>query len=328
MRHALMTLTLAALGAVSAFSATPAVHKVRRGDTASAIARKAGLSLQELHALNPKVNFTKLTPGTLVKVEAPKPLPVRAAAPTVPVPALPGTPSLGPNTPLAHLERMLPASPRLPVPKALNEGTAGSLAEATPALGTARMTPVLPPYPEEPADAPALYQALTFQPADPARLDLLWPVGTRTISSGWGPRMRTATVRVSNKRKKRVRYRGAHRGLDLTAPQGSDVYAAQDGVAVLVARHRQYGNYIILDHGNGVTTLYAHHRANLIREGDVVRRGQKIAEVGRTGNATGPHLHFELKVDGVHQNPMPVLNDTEEIGGDQVALNAQVGLRD
>ena len=63
----------------------------------------------------------------------------------VPVPALPGTPSLGPNTPLAHLERMLPASPRLTVPKALDEDTAGSLAEATPALGTAQMTPVLPP---------------------------------------------------------------------------------------------------------------------------------------------------------------------------------------
>jgi murein DD-endopeptidase MepM/ murein hydrolase activator NlpD len=93
----------------------------------------------------------------------------------------------------------------------------------------------------------------------------------------------------------------------------------------VAGKHKQYGNYVVVDHGNGIATLYAHHKLNLVREGDIVRRGQKIAEVGRTGNATGPHLHFELKVGGLHQNPLPVLNDDEEISAELAAQNALLG---
>jgi murein DD-endopeptidase MepM/ murein hydrolase activator NlpD len=137
--------------------------------------------------------------------------------------------------------------------------------------------------------------------------------------------MRTKTVRVKNQRKKKVRYKGRHRGLDLTAPVGTAVFAALDGQVVMSGRHKQYGNFVMVDHGNGVATLYAHHRLNLVREGDIVRRGQKIAEVGTTGNSTGPHLHFELKVDGVQRNPLPVLNDEEEIQAEVAAQNALLG---
>jgi murein DD-endopeptidase MepM/ murein hydrolase activator NlpD len=173
----------------------------------------------------------------------------------------------------------------------------------------------------------AEYKALlpVFSPADPAHLDLLWPVETRTISSAWGPRMRTRVVRAKNQRKKRVRYRGRHKGVDLNAPKGTAVFAALDGEVIFSGRHKQYGNYVVLDHGNGVVTLYAHHQLNLVQIGDIVRRGQKIAEVGRTGNATGPHLHFELKIDGVQQNPLPVLNDEEEIPEEMASQNALVG---
>jgi len=109
--------------------------------------------------------------------------------------------------------------------------------------------------------------------------------------------------------------------VDLTGPQGSSVFAALEGRVVEVGRHRQYGNYVVLDHGHGVTTLYAHNRVNCVRLGEEVVRGQKIAEVGRTGNATGPHLHFELRFDGVPQNPLPFLNDEEELSADVLALN-------
>jgi murein DD-endopeptidase MepM/ murein hydrolase activator NlpD len=74
-----------------------------------------------------------------------------------------------------------------------------------------------------------------------------------------------------------------------------------------------------------VVTLYAHHRANFVQSVDIVRRGQKIAEVGRTGNATGPHLHFELRLTGQHKNPLPFLNEAEEIPAELVAQNARVG---
>jgi murein DD-endopeptidase MepM/ murein hydrolase activator NlpD len=94
-----------------------------------------------------------------------------------------------------------------------------------------------------------------------------------------------------------------------------------DGRVILTGKHRQYGNFVLVDHGNGVQTMYAHHRANLAQIGDIVSRGQKIAEVGRTGNATGPHLHFELRLQGQAQNPLPYLDDTEEIPSELVAFN-------
>jgi murein DD-endopeptidase MepM/ murein hydrolase activator NlpD len=137
--------------------------------------------------------------------------------------------------------------------------------------------------------------------------------------------MRTKTVRVKNQRKKRIRYKGRHKGIDLTAPSGTAVFAALDGTVVMAGKHKQYGNFVMVEHGNGVVTVYAHHRLNLVREGDIVRRGQKIAEVGRTGNATGPHLHFELKIDGVQHNPLPVLNDEEELPAEMAAHNALLG---
>ena len=132
--------------------------------------------------------------------------------------------------------------------------------------------------------------------------------------------MRSKTVRVKAA-KRRVRYRGSHKGVDLTAPKGTDVFAAMDGQVVASGKQKGYGNYVILDHGNGVVTLYGHHNKNFVTAGEIVRRGQKIAEVGRTGNATGPHLHFELRVDGAVQNPLPFLNDVEEIPSDQIAQN-------
>jgi murein DD-endopeptidase MepM/ murein hydrolase activator NlpD len=315
-----------------------AVHVVRKGETAAAVARAHGMSLTELSALNPGRKMTRLAVGTRLKVRGAKPSPVAAASETEesPVQALPATPrpalaalptpAVVPPAPMPHLERLLPYQVRSVVP-APGSGTPTSghleahLAPGTPSQLLARMQPVMPPVSE--AELNALLP--TFTPADPEHLDLLWPVETRTISSAWGPRMRTKTVRVKNQRKKRVRYRGRHRGVDLNAPAGTAVFAALDGQVVMAGKHKQYGNFVVVDHGNGVATLYAHHQLNLVHEGDIVRRGQKIAEVGRTGNATGPHLHFELKVDGVQRNPLPVLNDEEEISTELAAQNSLLG---
>lgn len=329
MRHSLLSLALTALSAGAALASNSTSYKVHKGDTGASIARTHGLSLKELQALNPRLNLAKLSVGTPVKL-ASKTAKLRQASPSLrqaqylpPVAGLPSTPTLGPNS-LTHLERMLPSTVRLSTPRALNAQLEGSASETHPARIATQLTPVLPPLSEAELAATRLP---SFEPADPDNLDLLWPVQTRTISSNWGPRMRAKTVRVKNNRKKRVRYQGRHRGVDLTAPIGTDVYSAQDGLVIASGKHRQYGNYIVVDHGNGVTTLYAHHRVNLVQEGLVVRRGQKIAEVGRTGNSTGPHLHFELRIAGVHQNPLPLLNDVEEISADLLAQNALVNGR-
>lgn len=305
------------------------VHVIRKGETAASVARANGLSLAELAELNPGKSLSKLAVGARLTIRSASAEPARAEAtalPGVPRPALaalPAAPSF-PSAPMPHLERLLPFQVRS-VPPA--SGLLSALpsdahqAPSTTAQLLARIQPVMPPVTE--AELKALLP--TYAPADPERLDLLWPVETRTISSAWGPRMRTKTVRVKNQRKKRIRYKGRHRGIDLTAPTGTSVFAALDGQVILAGKHKQYGNYVVLEHGNGVVTLYAHHKLNLVSPGDIVRRGQKIAEVGRTGNATGPHLHFELKVDGMQRNPLPVLNDEEDIPAEMASQNALLG---
>lgn len=90
-----------------------------------------------------------------------------------------------------------------------------------------------------------------------------------------------------------------HKGLDIAAPKNTDVYAAADGVVTYAGYRSDYGYIIIIDHNDGKTqTVYSHNRKNLVKKGDAVKAGQHIAEVGATGNATGNHLHFEVRING------------------------------
>lgn len=94
-----------------------------------------------------------------------------------------------------------------------------------------------------------------------------------------------------------------HTGLDFPSDPGTPIVAAAGGVVLSAGPHPQYGQLVELDHGNGLVTRYAHTSRMLVKQGDLVKRGQLIAEVGSTGRSTGPHLHFEVLVDGVQQNP-------------------------
>ncbi|MBH5320651.1 peptidoglycan DD-metalloendopeptidase family protein [Paenibacillus sp. GSMTC-2017] len=96
-----------------------------------------------------------------------------------------------------------------------------------------------------------------------------------------------------------------HTGIDFGAPSGTAIYAAEAGYVNVSQLMSGYGNAIIIDHGNGLWTLYAHirHGGLLVSEGETVKKGQKIAEVGMTGTATGPHLHFEVRKNQVPVNP-------------------------
>ncbi|WP_309680905.1 M23 family metallopeptidase [Polaromonas sp.] len=98
-----------------------------------------------------------------------------------------------------------------------------------------------------------------------------------------------------------------HTGLDFPADTGTPIVAAAGGVVVTQEVHPAYGNMLEIDHGNELVTRYAHASRVLVKKGDLVRRGQKIAEVGTTGRSTGPHLHFELLVQGVYQDPQKFL---------------------
>lgn len=101
----------------------------------------------------------------------------------------------------------------------------------------------------------------------------------------------------------------AHNGVDFAAPSGTSIYAAEAGVVILSKTWSGYGNCIIIDHGNGLWTLYGHIKNGglLVSEGDKVKRGDKIALVGSTGNSTGPHLHFEVRKNEVPVNPIGYL---------------------
>ena len=94
-----------------------------------------------------------------------------------------------------------------------------------------------------------------------------------------------------------------HEGIDFIADTGTPIFAAAGGVVLTAEVHHQYGNMIEIDHGNDFVTRYAHTSKMLVKPGDVVQRGRKIAQVGSTGRSTGPHLHFEVRYRGVSQNP-------------------------
>lgn len=297
--------------------AAATVHTVRKGETAAKIAKRAGLTLERLAALNPGVDLDRLSVKTRLKLAAGKTAaPRRGRKVLEPLESLPAIPS-APTVTLARMERIRPLGP----------DQIGNLetGAASPEALADRMRPVLKGQPT--TDILAAHPApLGYELADPNNLDLLWPVETRTVSSGYGPRVRRTTkvVKAKNGKNRRIRvpYNGSHRGVDLNAPNGTDVFAALDGKVVFVGREKAMGNYVIVEHGNGVETLYGHNSRNFVKEGDVVRRGQKIAEVGRTGRATGPHVHFELHLNGLRVNPAPYLNDVEEIPAEILAQNS------
>lgn len=123
---------------------------------------------------------------------------------------------------------------------------------------------------------------------------LSWPAPSTTyVTSPYGWRFHP--IQKRNK---------LHTGIDIGAGYGASVIAAEGGTVLRAGWNGGYGQYIVIDHGNGLSTLYAHNSTLLVSAGQVVTRGQKIALVGSTGNSTGPHLHFEVLLYGQTQDPM------------------------
>jgi len=117
---------------------------------------------------------------------------------------------------------------------------------------------------------------------------LLWPVPDGKIFSSFGSRGDQF-----------------HEGIDISTRSGTQVFAADDGKIVYSsAKIRGYGNMIVIKHAGNLSTVYAHNRVNLVKEGDFVRKGDKIAEVGQTGKASGPHLHFEVRAGKSAVDPL------------------------
>lgn len=101
-----------------------------------------------------------------------------------------------------------------------------------------------------------------------------------------------------------LRWGRPHQGIDLAALPGTPIYASSAGTVIHSGWEAGYGKSVVIDHGHGIETRYAHCSKLLVSEGSKVSRGQLIAQVGSTGHSTGPHLHFEVIVHGVHRNPL------------------------
>lgn len=124
-----------------------------------------------------------------------------------------------------------------------------------------------------------------------------WPVPGQThITSPFGYRIHPVL-----KRKK------LHTGIDIRARSGSKVVAAADGKVIMAGWNNSYGNVVMIDHGSGIVTVYAHNSKLSVSKGTVVIRGQQIASSGSTGMSTGPHVHFEVRLNGAYKNPKEYL---------------------
>ncbi|MGB1109993.1 MAG: M23 family metallopeptidase, partial [Gammaproteobacteria bacterium] len=126
------------------------------------------------------------------------------------------------------------------------------------------------------------------------------PAG-RPVAKGW------ISSRYGSRRDPVSGKKSFHRGLDFAGKRGADVSAMAAGVVTYSGRKNNYGNIVIIDHGNGYVTRYAHNKENLVSAGDAVKRGQIIAKLGSTGRSTGPHVHLEVLKDGKFINPIKLV---------------------
>ena len=127
------------------------------------------------------------------------------------------------------------------------------------------------------------------------RVSFVKPLDNGTITSRYGLRQATAIVS------------GNHKGVDIGAKYGTDIKAAMDGQVTVVSDEGDYGKHVKIVDGD-VSTIYAHCSKIVVSQGDFVKKGQKIAEVGSTGKSTGPHLHFEIRRNNLSVNPEEILS--------------------
>ncbi len=138
-------------------------------------------------------------------------------------------------------------------------------------------------------------QNINFEPIESDFHRFPYPVDG-VISSKFGMRIDPFT--------KHMRF---HAGLDIAAPMGTPIKAVADGKVIFSGKEKGYGNIVILKHKNGLITKYAHNSKNLVRTGEIVKKGETIGLVGMTGRATGPHVHFEVRLNGRAMNPLKYL---------------------
>lgn len=138
----------------------------------------------------------------------------------------------------------------------------------------------------------------------------IWPV-KGLVTGGYGYRRSPFTGQ-----------REMHEGVDIAAPHGTPILATADGVVSFSGGLSAFGNVVFINHGHGFTTFYAHNSSNRVKEGQRVRRGEVVAYVGTSGRSTGPHVHYEVQVNGTTVNPLKYVVD---LSGAKFAAEGEAG---
>ena len=241
---------------------------------------------------------------------SPEATPTLAATPrpsSTPAATSTGTASATTPTPDATTTPAAPATATPPAPAEPTPTLAATpAAAATPAIAASPTPTVVAPAPTPtlaPVPTPTLAPVPTPTAAAPAAspapatssTGMIWPVPGALVSN-FGNRVHPifGTVRM-------------HNGLDLNGSTGDPIYAAQSGSVLSAGWQRGYGNTIVLDHGSNLSTVYAHQTSFNVAAGDTVATGDVIGFIGSTGNSTGPHLHFEVRVSGSARDPLGYL---------------------
>lgn len=264
--------------ALSAQLAGTKTYEVQAGDTLTSIARSNGLSLDTLSALNPDVKASTLKAGTALRV-------ARA------IPLL----SVKQTRQLIYTEEI----PFVTVSKNNDTIYKGkSTVSVAGVNGTKQITAKVTYVNDEEVEREIVGTQVIREP-----VTKVIQAGTKTpppksptgtyIRPYWG-------IVTSN-----YGYRGRefHTGVDFAGPTGSSIAAADGGTVTFAGWNGNYGRCVIISHGNGIETLYAHCSSLLVKSGQKVAKGETIARLGSTGRSTGPHVHFEVRKNGKHVNP-------------------------
>lgn len=284
LRRAIVSLTLFFLFVGAPRADT--THTVRRGQTLFSIARTYGVTVQRLAAANKITDPSRVTTGQRLIIPQPKGIDRPSGAKGSDRP--PGTRGSDRPSSTKGIDRPAGAK-RSDRPPGANQPDrpSGSKGADRPSGRNA------PPQPRPSAVRKPVPARLS-----PAVTELFsslqWPVEGPVISTFAAPR----------------RGPRQHKGIDIKSPEGAPVKAVADGVVTLAQDHHGlYGRLIVLNHGAGVTSYYGHNSRNLVEEGQRVSAGEVIALVGRSGNASTEHLHFELRVEGAALDPAKLLPD-------------------
>lgn len=257
-------------------------YTVELGDTYFGIARKHDMTLEELLAINPEVDTNRLMPGDVLTVRQNVPyLSVRSVDAVTYQEAIPA--------PVEYVEdnAMYQGDTKVVEPGA--EGTALVSARVTYLNGIEEARDIQNTRQLTAPETKVVAKGTKERPKTMAKGNFIWPVrGTITSRYGW-----RTLFGVSD----------FHGGLDIAVRTGTSVKAADGGKVITSGWHNSYGYYIVIDHENGKQTWYAHNSKLLVSVGERVYQGQVIAKSGSTGNSTGPHCHFEVRINGSRVNP-------------------------